>query len=194
MGVHLGLAWSRAGHQILFGSRHPEDKANIAIEVTGAKVTSHAEALAQAEVVVIALRYTAVEPFARMHAARLQDKLIIDVTNPFSHLPDNRISGAEITAAAIGPKARVVAAFKGNFWQTLLEPVDANGVMRDVHFAGDNETDKEIVKQLIEDIGFRPIDCGALKNARVLDVMVPLMLELDQRYAGSRKSSWKFLV
>lgn len=194
MGSPLGTAWSRAGHQITFGSRRPEAKANLLTEVAGAKLTSQAEALLEAEVVVIALPYLVVEPFARDHAAQLQDKLVIDISNPFSHLPDNRISGAEITAAAIGPQARVVAAFKDNFWLTLFEPLDPNGLPRDVHFAGDHEADKQVVKQLIEDLGFRPVDCGALKNARVLDVMVPLMIELDQRYAGGHKSSWKFLT
>jgi predicted dinucleotide-binding enzyme len=194
MGRHLGIAWNRVGHQIIFGSRRPEDKADLRAELPGATVTSYVEALAETELVVIALRYIAVESFARQHAAQLRDKLILDISNPFSHLPDNRISGAEITAAAIGPGARVVAGFKDNFWQTLLEPVDASGVARDVHFAGDDDADKLIVKQLIEDLGFRPVDCGPLKNARVLDVMVPLMLELDRRYGGGRKSSWKFLI
>jgi predicted dinucleotide-binding enzyme len=194
MGRRLGIGWSRVGHRIVFGSRRPEDKTDLRAELPGATVTSHTEALAETELIVIALPYTAVEPFARQHAAQLRDKVVLDISNPFSHLPDNRISGAEITAAAIGPGARVVAGFKDNFWQTLLEPVDLNGLVRDVHFAGNDEADKQIVKQLIEDLGFRPVDCGPLKNARVLDVMVSLMLELDRRYGGGdRKSSWKFL-
>jgi len=194
MGRYLGMGWSQVGHRIVFGSRRPEDKADLRAELPAATVTSHTEALAETELVVLALPYIAVEPFARQHAAQLRDKLVLDISNPFSHLPDNRISGAEITAAAIGPGARVVAGFKDNFWQTLLEPVDASGLVRDVHYAGDDEVDKQIVKQLIEDLGFRPVDCGPLTNARVLDVMVPLMLELDQRYGGGRKSSWKFLI
>ncbi len=88
-----------------------------------------------------------------------------------------------------------MAAFKDNFWGTLLEPTDPSGIVRDVHFAGDDEADKEIVSGLIEDLGFQPLDCGPLKNARALDSMVPLMIELDRRYAGGKgQSSWKFLA
>jgi predicted dinucleotide-binding enzyme len=124
----------------------------------------------------------------------LQGKLVIDISNPSDHLPDNRISGAEITARAIGSDAHVVAAFKANFWQTLLETVDPSGVVRDVHFAGGNAGDKQIVSQLIQDLGFCPVDCGPLRNARVLDAMAQLIVELDMRYArGARKASWKLL-
>lgn len=36
---------------------------------------------------------------------------------------------------------------------------------------------------------------GTGRNARVLDGMVPLLLELDRRYAGGgRRASWKLLA
>ncbi len=190
----LGRGWARVGHTIIFGSRSPERKAHIAAQVEGAQVADHPEALDEADIVVIAIPYAAVESFAHDYSLWLQDKLVIDISNPFDHLPDDRISGAEITARAIGPDARVVAAFKANFWETLSEPVDMSGVVRDVHFAGGDAADKQIVSQLIQELGFRPVDCGLLRNARALDAMVPLIVELDVRYAGgARKASWKLL-
>ncbi len=194
MATGLGTGWARAGHSVAFGSRDPDARPDIGARIPGARVVGYAEALDSAEVVVITLPFTAVEGFARERAAALRDKLVIDISNPFGNLPDNRISGAEITAAAIGPGARVVAAFKGNFAETLLEPAHATGVPRDVHYAGDREEDKRIVRGLIEDLHFIAVDCGPLKNARVLDVLVPLIVELDARYGGGRKSSWKFLL
>lgn len=194
MALNLGQGWAKAGHTIIFGSRHPEANANFTTKVKGCKVVTPAAALGEAEIVVLTIPFASVEPFARDHAAQLQGKLVIDISNPFGSLPDNRMAGAEITARAIGPGARVVAAFKGNFSDTLLEPLDPGGMQRDVQYAGDSEADKQVVAQLIEELGFRPVDCGPLKNARLLDSMVPLIVELDQRYAGgARKSSWKLL-
>lgn len=195
MARHLGIGWARAGHQIIFGSRDPQSKAALVQEVGDARVTEPAAALAAAPVVVLAIPFVAVVPFVQTFAETLRSRLVIDITNPFEHLPDNRIAGAELTAQAIGPSARVVAAFKDNFWQTLLEPDDRTfQIVRDVHYVGDNVDDKQIVALLIEALGFRPVDCGPLHNARVLDGMVPLMLELDRRYAGGKgRSSWKFL-
>lgn len=195
MAQHLGRGWSRVGHTIAFGSRTPAGKQWLAEQVKGASVVDQATAIESARTVVICLPYHATASFAQNHAEQLCHRLVIDSSNPFDLLPDNRLAGAEITANAIGPDARVVAAFKGNFAETLLEPIDrVTDLLRDVHYAGDNPDDKQIVALLIEDLGFRPVDCGPLKNARLLDGMVPLLLELDRRYgAGQRKSGWKFV-
>jgi len=182
----------RAGHDVVFDSRQPDALGDVSERAPGARLTSYDDAVGGAEVVVIAIPFSAVEPFARAHAAVLRDRLVIDVSNPFDHLPDNRVAGAEITADAIGPGARVVAAFKTNFWRTLSEPIDPNGgLVRDVLIAGDDEADREIVGRLVRDLGFLPVDCGALHNARILDGMVPLMIELDRRYAErEERTSW----
>lgn len=194
MAEGLGTGWSRAGHTIVFGSRTPAERADLAVRVAGSRVLAQADAASQGEVVVLAIPYGEVEPFARLQASRLRGKLVVDISNPFDALPDNHLAGAEITAAAIGEGAHVVAAFKDNFSRTLLEPTDRkSGLVRDVHFAGGNAADKAIVAGLIADLGLRPVDCGVLRNARVLDGMVPLMIELDKRYGGEGRSSWRFL-
>ena len=195
MATGLGTGWASAGHTVTFASRNPEAKASLAEQVPGARVAAIAEGLATAEVVVITLPFAAAEPFAREQAAILRGKVVIDISNPFGRDLPGGLSGAELTAAAIGPGARVVAAFKDNFSDTLLQPVDPiHGLPREVHFAGDDEAAKAIVAQLAADLGFRPVDCGPLRNARILDGMVPLIVELDRRYAeGGRRSSWKLL-
>jgi predicted dinucleotide-binding enzyme len=195
MATGLGTGWASAGHTVTFASRNPEAKADLAEQIPGATVATIAEGLASAEVIVITLPFTAVEPFARQHATALRGKIVIDISNPFGRdLPGGQ-SGAEVTAAAIGPGARVVAAFKDNFSDTLLQPIDPlHTLPRDVHFAGDDETAKALVAQLAADLGFQPVDCGPLRHARVLDGMVPLIVELDRRYAeGGRRASWKLL-
>jgi len=195
MARNLAIGWLKAGHDVVFGSRAPDSKGALTEQAAGSSVMEPVNALRDAEVIVLAIPFTSVETFAREHAAALRHKLVIDITNPFDNLPDNRVAGAELTAQAIGADARVVAAFKSNFWRTLLEPTDPHtGQRRDVLLAGDDETDKETVASLVDDLGFRPVDCGSLHNARILDGMVPLMIELDQRYAaGAARVSWKLL-
>lgn len=189
----LGAGWARAGHHVIFGSRVPAEKTDLIAVIPGVQVTTYADALKNAAIAVIALPFPEVAPFCRAHADVLRQRLVIDISNPFDHLPDNRIAGAEITRDAIGPGARVIAAFKTNFAATLLAPLNAEGVQRDVLFAGDDEEDKRLVAGLITDLGFRPVDCGVLHNARILDGMVPLIIELDQRYGGAWQTSWKLL-
>jgi len=195
MAQGLGAGWVRAGHRVVFGSRNPAEKSGLVSKIGNcASVTLPAAAVAWADVVVLAIPFAQVKTFAREHAPQLAGKLVVDISNPFDQLPDNRIAGAELTAAAIGDGARVVAAFKDNFWETLPTPEDPGGLPRDVHFAGDSDDDRQRVAQLVTDLGFRPVDCGPLKNARALDAMVPLLVELDQRLNnGQHSSSWKFL-
>lgn len=189
----LGTGWARAGHDIIFGSRVPGAHPDLSAVISDARVTTHADALNHADIAVMTLPYPEVAPFCRTHAAMLRERLVIDISNPFDHLPDNRVAGAEVTRDAIGPAARVVAAFKTNFAATLLAPLNADGAQRDVLFAGDDDADKRIVAGLIADLGFRPVDCGGLRNARILDGMVPLIIELDQRYGSTWQTSWKLL-
>ena len=195
MATVLGAALTKAGHAVAFGSRSPSTTTAVVQRAVGvgARVGSYREALRGAEVIILAIPYRAVEGFARDHANDLRNKVVVDISNPFD-VPDNRIAGAEVTAKAIGAGARVVAAFKDNFAVTLREPKDAQGRQRDVHFAGDDETAKRVLAKLVADIGFVPVDCGVLRNARALDAMVPLMIELDRRYGGQGRSSWKFLT
>ncbi len=196
MARQLAKGWAQAGHEIVFGSRRPAEQADLLADVPRAGLTEVRPALAAAEVVVLAMPFTAVAPFAHTYADLLRSRLVIDISNPFDNSPADGLAGAEVTAHAIGNGARVVAAFKDNFWDTLLEPVDpVHGLVRDVHFAGDNPADKAIVGELVRDLGFRPVDCGLLRNARVLDGMVPLIVELDGRYTqGERRASWRLLA
>lgn len=189
----LGAGWVRAGHRVIFGSRVPDEKTDLIAALPAARVTTYADALEESAIVVLTLPYPDVAPFCRAHAAALRERLVIDISNPFDHLPDHRVASAEVTRDAIGPGARVVAAFKTNFAATLLAPLNVGGVQRDVLFAGDDEEDKRIVAGLIADLGFRPVDCGVLHNARILDGMVPLIIELDRRYGGAWQTSWKLL-
>ncbi len=190
MSTGLATGWVKAGHRVMLGSRHPEKGS----PVEGAALVSPDEALNTAEVVVLAVPFREVERFARDHAAMLRDKPVIDITNAFDALPDYRVAGAELTAAAIGSDVHVIAAFKNNFWHTLTEPVDANGLTRDIHFAGGTETDKQTLAGLIRDLGFAPVDCGPLKNARILEGLTRLIIDLDGRYGGSQRSFWKFVA
>ena len=142
---------------------------------------------------VIAVPYAEVVPLVSKHADLLRDKIVVDITNPFAAQPTDGRAGAELTATAIGGGARVVAAFKANFSTILEDPVDHTGQPRDVLFAGDAADAKTVVAGLIDDLGFRPIDCGLLHAAVMLDLSVPMVIDLDTRLnGGQRNSSFRY--
>jgi len=193
MAFALGKAFLAAGHFVAFGSRKPETK-NQFHEMVGdeSKIYGVQAAIDAGQIIIITIPYSQVAVTVRKFANSLKNKVVIDITNPFTAQPNDGSSGAQVTARIIGEKARVVAAFKTNFAETISEPKDSSDKPREVHYAGDDQDAKDIVAGLIEEIGFSPVDCGTLAQSVTLDHMVPLMIRLDESHHGtSRKSSWR---
>ena len=192
MGTGLARGWVKAGHEVTFGSRDPGAN-RAAAERVGAGIGCYADAIHNAEAVVVGVPNGVVLDVIAPLRDLLRERIVIDITNPMDNLPPEG-SGAQRTAAAIGPGARVIPAFKATFHGTLGEPIDpASGLARDVFFCGDDSEAKEVTASLIEDLGFRAVDCGPLSRANLLDLMVPLIIEVDGRYNMGRSGSWKLL-
>ena len=149
------------------------------------------EAAQESEIIVVATPFCDAANTAGALSAALAGKLVVDITNPFGAVPPGQISGIEFNARAAG-SARWVAAYKTNCWKTLDEPQLMDGSRRDVLVCGDDHLANQTVIELIEQAGFRAVDCGQLTNARTLDLMVSLMIQLDDRYQCHTTSSWKF--
>jgi predicted dinucleotide-binding enzyme len=180
MALALGKSLLAAGHFVAFGSRRPESKNDFHEAVgTESRIYGYQAAINAGEIVIITLPYEEVAATARKFGDSLRNKIVIDITNPFTAQPNNGDSGAQVTASIIGDGALVIAAFKTNFAATFENPIDSTGEPREVHYAGDDEEAMKAVKQLIRGIGFKPVDCGTLAQAVVLDHMVPLMIRLD---------------
>jgi NADPH-dependent F420 reductase len=193
MGRGLARGYAKAGHEVFLGARNPEKaiKAAAAIEgnVSGGTLDDAAQ---EGDVIVLAVPFREAADVVRRQQDRLAGKIVVDITNPFGAVSPGQTSGIEHNAQAAGT-ARWVAAYKTNFWKTLEQPALANGIRHDVLVCSDDENAKQAVMQLIEQTEFHAVDCGKLQNARTLDLMVPLMLELDHRYSYDALSSWKFL-
>ncbi len=193
MGSRLARVYVQAGHDIILGSRSPKKADNAAAEigdhVRGGSLQTAAQ---EGELIVLAVGFGDAAVTVRSVHDYLTGKIIVDITNPFGAVAPGGTSGVEEIAKA-APAARWVAAYKTNFWKTLDQSVVSGRKKRDVLVCSDDDSAKRTVMQLIEATGFCALDCGRLENARTLDLMVPLMIELDQRYGGDALSSWKFI-
>jgi len=193
MGSGLAGGYAKAGHEVILGSRSPQKAENVGAEIGGGvRGGSNQTAAKEAELVLLAMGFRDAAGTIQTVRDVVAGKIVVDITNPFGAVPPGSTSGIEENAKA-APAARWVAAYKTNFWKTLDHSAVAAGTKLDVLVCSDDDDAKQIVMQLIEETAFRPVDCGRLENARTLDLMVPLMLELDQRSAGNALSSWKFL-
>ena len=187
VGGALGKGWARLGHVITYGVPVPEDKKHEATAQAagGARVTTAAKAVAEAEVVVLAVPWDAV-PDALAACGDLGGRLLIDATNPL-RVTDHGMELALGYDTSAGE--RVAALAKGAVVVKTLNQVGA-GVMADatgypvlpvMFVAGDDAPAKAVAMGLVRDLGFEPIDGGPLTIARLLEPMA--MLWIDQAYA-----------
>lgn len=173
MGRSLGVLWAEQGHQVYFGSRDAEKGKAVAefalLETQGG---TNDEAAAFADVILWTAR--GIMPKELLSNAEvLNGKIIIDCNNQdipseFAY-PAIEESLAEKLAKEV-PNARVVKAFN-TMAQELFElaPEPLKNYHVSVFVAGDDEQARRAVMQLASEIGFVPVDCGVLRNARLVE-------------------------
>lgn len=172
VGGQLGKLWAKKGHEVTAGLREGSKDRQKASDA-GAKVATPADAVKSADVVVLALPWPAVE--ATLKTLPLDGKVVIDAVNPMG--PDLGVlvpaagSAAQQTAEwAKG--ARVVKAF--NTIGAMLMGDKAFDMM----YCGDDAAAKKVVNSLIADTGMKPVDVGPLSNAKYLEQIAGLWVDL----------------
>jgi predicted dinucleotide-binding enzyme len=160
-------------------------------------VTGVAEAIAGADVVVLALPYPEGRTVARGQGAALSGVVVVDPCNPVdfstfdSLLTSPGLSAAEEIADA-NPGARVVKAFNTTFVAALVAGW-VGGQPLDVFLAGDDPQAKAQVAALVRDGGMRPVDTGPLRRARELEAFQLLHMTLQGPLGLDWASSIKLL-
>lgn len=170
VGSALGEGWVQRDHEVRFGSRDP-DRARVP---DGTQALSQIDAVRWAQVVVMAVPYTALENTAKaLGPESFEGKVIVDVTNLIAEggglAVGHTTSGAEELSRWV-PRAKVVKAFNTVFAQNMSRGrVGADPLS--LFIASDDAAAKETVSTLGRDLGFEPIDAGPLYSARYLEPM-----------------------
>jgi predicted dinucleotide-binding enzyme len=180
IGSTLGAAFARGGHDVALGSRDPD-----AARPEGPPTVDMSTALHGADAVLLAIPARAVDDFLSTHGADLAGLLVIDATNNVGAATAN--AAAAIRAAA--PDARYVRAFNTLGWENFANPT-FDGVAADLFFSA-AEADRDVVEQLISDVGLRPAYLGPDK-ADVVDNVLPLWFTLAQ-LRGNRRLAFRIL-
>ncbi len=156
-------------HEVWLGSRDTEKGKQAADELGATGGGSYAVVVPDADVVILAVPWTAVEE-TLPELGNLSGKIVIDITNPYTDKgfepPEGSSTGEEIQKMI--PDAKVVKGWNHVFAATLTKP-KVDGISASVMIAGDDQEAKETVFQLARDMGFDPFDVGELKANRALD-------------------------
>ncbi|MGE0211877.1 MAG: NADPH-dependent F420 reductase [Parvibaculaceae bacterium] len=174
MGAGLARLLASKGIQVTIGSRDPEKAVRLAKEIGGgAQGNGIADAVRAANIVILAIYYQKMEEAIRA-AGDLAGKILVDISNPITDDYKGLLIGHTTSAAEeiqkLVPNAKVVKAYNTIFAELLpAEAREDRSAPVQVFVAGDDETTKKAVSDIIAKSGFDPVDSGPLSNARLLE-------------------------
>jgi predicted dinucleotide-binding enzyme len=174
MGGGFARLLASKGFDVVVGHRTPAKAEALANEIgAGAKGGSVKDAVRQADIVILAVKYEQAAD-ALAAAGDLTNKIVIDISNPitadFKGLTIGHSTSAAEEIQKLVPGAKVVKAFNTIFAE-LLPTESRVGRKVQVFIAGDDETAKAKVSDLVMAAEFEPVDSGALYNSRFLEPM-----------------------
>jgi 8-hydroxy-5-deazaflavin:NADPH oxidoreductase len=165
-------------HNVTVGSRNPGQAGS---KFPGITVTDYAQAVKSADIVVLAVPFSEVAATAAQ-VGSLAGKTVIDVTNPltpdFMALTIGHTTSAGEAVQAAFPQAHVVKAFNTILAQVLGKAVAGAKSLPSVLVAGNHVAANAEVVQLAKEAGFTAFDTGALTNARYLEPLAELGIQL----------------
>jgi 8-hydroxy-5-deazaflavin:NADPH oxidoreductase len=165
VGSALQRGLTQAGHEVKAVGKDPE----------GIRA-----AAAWGEVVILAVPFPAMDEVARALDKSVQGKVVVDATNAvtadFQLALGFTTSGAEELQKKL-PTAKVVKAFNTVFAEHMATG-KVKGEKLTLLVAGDSATAKEQILTMGRNIGFDSVDAGPLKNARWLESLGYLNIQL----------------
>lgn len=181
IGRTLGQGLARAGHDVTYGSRHPED--DDAAGDTRTRVASIGEALGSADIVILALPGSAVGQLTEEYGDALSTKLVIDATNRMDRTVAN-------SRDALPSATRYARAFNTLGGENMADPVFEEG-RADMFFSSD-EGDRSTVERVIEDVGLRPVYVGP-DEEDLIDALFRLWIALAVKQGRGRRLAFRLI-
>ena len=179
-------------------ARSDQKLKRLAREAKGnARAGTPADAARDADALLLAVHWLRIDDVLQ-RAGDLSGKVLVTCSLPMNAKNTDLVvahtsSGAEELAQKVR-KAKVVSAFGTVPSEVLFGVFDAK---RRTHrpsmvYCGDDEDAKRVVATLIRDVGFDPVDVGALRVARYLEPFALLMGALAYEGEGGPEVAYRF--
>ena len=188
VGRALASSLTRAGHDVTITAEDPDHAASAASASGATAGSSNDAAAAGAEVIVLAVPAESIGQIAGAMGSNLDGKVVIDVSNRPTPNPDGTSTSIAEELQIQLPSARLVKAFNTAFASRLAN-APVGGIAPDGFVAGDDAAARRTVLEVVESIGFRPVDAGSLASARTLEGMAWLNIQRN-RAGGTWQDAW----
>jgi predicted dinucleotide-binding enzyme len=171
-GGTVGGLWVKAGHSVMFSSRHPEELKDMVAKLGPlAKGGSVAEAIAFGDALLVAVPYRALPSIGEENRDALKGKIVLDASNAVAARDGGDLRG-EVDRNGIGvtsqkylPGTHVVRAFNTLSYMILGREANRPDPRLAIPIAGDDPKAVQVATELVRDAGFEPVVVGKLAAA-----------------------------
>jgi 8-hydroxy-5-deazaflavin:NADPH oxidoreductase len=197
LGFGLALRLAHAGVPVVIGSRRHEsaeeaaEKLRQRLPEADVRGMHNTECVRGAPLVILSVPFRAQsENLTNLKEALQEGQILVDATVPLAAAVSGKATrllgvpqgSAAQQAAEMAPKGvRVVSAF-----HTVSAPLLGDlehELDQDVLIAGDDREAKRTLAELVLKIdGLRPVDCGRLELARMIEGLTPLLISVNARH------------
>lgn len=198
IGSQLARAWAAADHQLVLAKDGEDRKIAPLLAELGdrARLGTIKQAAEFGEAVLFSIYWPRADAIIDTVGDALDGKVVIETMNPlgvteeFVHFHDHAFMRDHSTAEYLQqrlPRARVVKTFN-QLAAPLLEAAAwaASPSKPSIFYVTDDHEAGQIVRQLIEDAGFTPVNAGPLKAARQLEQLGVLLHHIvEHEYSGN---------
>ncbi|MEO8650001.1 MAG: NAD(P)-binding domain-containing protein [Acidobacteriota bacterium] len=170
IGANAARLFINAGHEVLISNSREPDSLAKTLDSLGdeCKAGTTTEAAAFGDVCMIAIPFG---KYRSLPSDQFEGKIVIDANNyylgrdgNFEAIDDGKTTSSEILAEFLDG-SRVVKAFNTIWFEHLRTQGKPDAPIEDrrvIFVAGDDAEAKQVVLDLIEEIGFAPYDTGGL--------------------------------
>lgn len=197
MGSKLGRLWAQCGHDVTFAYSRSTAKLERLARDCGASHGSVADAVDEADAVLLAVHWSRVEDVLAQ-AGDLAGQIVLNCCVPLDPTNTDLVvgtttSGAE-ELAALRPKARWVSCFN-TVPSEAFAPVFARKDQTphpQVLVYGNDAGAKDVAGTLIRAIGFEPLEAGSLRTGRFVEPFAMVTAELAYGQPGGPALTYRF--
>ena len=178
VGKTLAAGFLAHGHDVTIGTRTPAKLSEWAAEHRNGRIGSVADAVATADLVVLAVKGSAAADALRAAgAANLRGKVVIDTTNPIADAPPDKGVLKFFTTLDESlmerlqrefPEARLVKAFNSVGSGRRVNPQSKGGPPT-MFICGDEAAAKQTVRGVLDQFGWETADMGGAGAARAIE-------------------------
>lgn len=164
---------------VIIADRNLEKATNLASNLGNlAKSTTISDAIKEADIIVLAVWFSAIKEVFYQYEALLEDKIIIDPSNPiapndkggFDKIIGEKESAGQINASILPKGVKLVKTLGTLGATSLANAANQKPNSAVLFYANDDTSINQSIEKLIYDCGFAPVRVGGLDQSIRIEV------------------------